>query len=139
MDILEKIVVPVVTVLVSGVLAFLTARVEARAQLRRQQRLDYLLSAYRTLTNCAHRELSPDRAYAFEQAMADVLLLGTPEHIKLAASVRDSLAREGSASVDGLLIALRRDLRSELGISASELEGVPILRMAATESETRET
>ncbi|WP_265806051.1 hypothetical protein [Wenjunlia tyrosinilytica] len=41
--------------------------------------------------------------------------------------------------MDGLLIALRRDLRSELGIGASELEGVPLIRMAAADSEVWES
>ncbi|MEU5403910.1 hypothetical protein ABZ348_32035 [Streptomyces sp. NPDC005963] len=137
MDVLEKIVVPIAAVSVSVVLAFFTARAQARTQVRGQQRLDYLLSAYRTLADCVHRRLSVEQAHAFERAMDDVILLGTSEHIELATSVRDSLAREGDAGVDELLIALRRDLRSELGLKASELGGVPSIRMIVADSEAQ--
>ncbi|MDT3728242.1 hypothetical protein ROS62_26525 [Streptomyces sp. DSM 41972] len=137
MDVLEKIVVPIAVVLISVVLAFFTARAQARTQVRGQQRLDYLLSAYRTIADCAHRRLSAEQAHAFERAMQDVVLLGTNEHIELATSVQDSLARGGGAGVDELLIALRRDLRSELGLKASEVGGVPTIRLSAGDSEAR--
>jgi hypothetical protein len=127
-----KIIVPIVAVAVSGALAFFTARIMARVQTRRQQRLDYLLGAYRSLVDCAHRpEWTSERATAFEKAMADVFLFGDADHIQAAKDVREGMATVGEASLDGLLIALRAGLRRELGLTADHSGGVPVIRISA--------
>jgi hypothetical protein len=133
-----KIIIPIVAVAVSGALAFFTARTMARVQTRRQQRLDYLVGAYRSLVDCAHRqEWTPERATAFEKAMADVFLFGNVDHIAAAKEVREGMATVGEASLDGLLIALRAGLRRELGLSPDHSGGVPVIRISAGSDSVR--
>jgi hypothetical protein len=130
-DLVTKVIIPIVTVALSGTLALFTARAVARAQTRRQQRLDYLVGAYRNLVDCAHRQgWTVERAAAFERAMADVFLFGAPEHISAATDIRDGMATVGGANMDELLIALRSGLRRELGLTVDQPVGVPVIRIS---------
>jgi hypothetical protein len=50
-----------------------------------------------------------------EQAVADIQLFGTPEQVKLVQEFATDLGTKQSAEMNVLLIALRDNLRSELG------------------------
>ncbi len=90
-----------------------------RANKRREQRIGYLIEAYRRLESCAHRgdhlEFSK-----MESAVADIQLFGTPHQVSLVQALVTEFAAGGGASMDALLRDLRRDLRAEL-----RLETVP--------------
>ncbi len=90
-----------------------------RANKRREQRIGYLIEAYRRLESCAHRgdhlEFSK-----MESAVADIQLFGTPHQVSLVQALVNEFAAGGGASMDALLRDLRRDLRAEL-----RLETVP--------------
>lgn len=123
------LITTVATVIVGGLVAFIATRLQSKTDVRREQRLEFLINAYRQIGDCAHRPLDGDQARAFERALADVDLFGEHEHIELAAAVRAEFAEDGSASLDRLLNALRRDLRHELGLPADQRPGVPTIRI----------
>jgi hypothetical protein len=90
----------------------LTARRD-RANKRREQRIGYLIEAYRRLESCAHRLEHLD-ALKIESAVADIQLFGTVRQVELVQTFITQFAAEGGAPMDDLLQDLRRDLRGEL-------------------------
>lgn len=123
------LVTTVLTVIVGGLVAFIATRVQSKTELRRQQRVTFLIDAYRELGDCAHRRLDGEQARVFERALADVDLFGDREHIDLAAAVRAEFAEHGGASLDRLLNSLRRGLRRELELPEDPRAGVPTIRI----------
>ena len=97
---------------------YLSARRD-QANKRREQRIGYLIEAYRRLESCAHRRNDLEFS-KIESAVADVQLFGTPNQVSLVQTFVSDFAAGGSASIDTLLQDLRRDLRAEL-----KLEAVP--------------
>jgi hypothetical protein len=83
---------------------------------RNDLRVEYLLSAYRVLADTSHRDLDPGSAHVrtFEQGLADIQLLGSEQQAEMAVGIGKSLAENGEAQMDALLLSLRDDLRSEL-------------------------
>jgi hypothetical protein len=79
-------------------------------------RIQYLLTAYRTVADTSHRDLDPGSADVrkFEQGLADIQLLGSEKQAEMAVAVGKALAKNGEAELDALLLSLRDDLRSEL-------------------------
>jgi hypothetical protein len=90
----------------------LTARRD-RANKRREQRVGYLIEAYRRLESCAHRRGQLD-VLKFESALADIQLFGTARQVELVQTLITEFAAGGGAMMDDLLQDLRRDLRVEL-------------------------
>ena len=88
-----------------------------RANKRREQRIGYLIEAYRRLESCAHRGDSLDFS-KMESAVADIQLFGSPRQVELVQALVTEFAAGGSASMDGLLQDLRRDLRVELRLDS---------------------
>src|SRR5262245_61250215 len=85
---------------------------------KREQRISYLIEAYRRLEFCAHRkELKPDD---LESALADIQLFGSARQVELSLNFGKEFAAQGNAEFDALLRDLRQDLRREL-----QLETVP--------------
>jgi hypothetical protein len=118
-----------VTILGSVCAAAIAAVLAHRLTSRRDQvnrrndlRVEYLMRAYRTIADTAHRDLDPTSATAriFEQGLADIQLLGSKEQAEMAISVGKQLASAGGAGLDALLLSLRDELRTEL-----ELEAIP--------------
>jgi hypothetical protein len=116
---------------VGGAVVHFAARSRDRENARRSQRVDYLLSAYRSMIRAAHRALEFDSTVRreFEDAIADVILLGDADQVELARQVSTELAQRGGVPVDALLVSLRRQLRTELDLSVDELEAIPVLRV----------
>jgi hypothetical protein len=119
--------VPVLTVLLSVVLSFMAALYLGRRDLRRNERVTFLLRAYRDLADTAQRPPG-ENARSLEQALSDVGLLGEPEQVRLAAGFAHECAGPGTATLTPLLGSLRAELRRELGLSL-DVPDMPILRM----------
>lgn len=117
-----QVAYPVLTPLLSAIGGgFLVHRLTQRRDVendRRRQRINYLISAYRVIARSAHRDLRGDRAEAFEDALADIVLLGTAEHIALARRPMQDLSATRDAPIDPLLVTLRQGLRAELDLAA---------------------
>jgi hypothetical protein len=99
----------------------LTNRLAQRDK-RREVRVDYLLSAFRRLDTSANRhlDLHADYARQLETALADIVLLGSPNQVRLAQQVMVSMARDQTAELTPLLEDLRRLLRKELALEPDE-------------------
>ncbi len=91
-----------------------------RENKRRELITTYLLEAYRRMETAANREdKTEEQAVAFESAIADIQLLGSPA--QFAATLKYIDARAGSGEQDEVGIGhvlglLRDDLRRELGL-----------------------
>jgi hypothetical protein len=81
---------------------------------RSDLRVEYLLTAYRTVADTAHRGLDAENSRTFEQGLSDIQLLGSKEQAEMAVTIGKALAENGTAQLDDLLLSLRDDLRSEL-------------------------
>jgi hypothetical protein len=86
---------------------------------RRDQRISYLIEAYRRLEFVSNRPSLTD-LQPMESAVADIQLFGSPSQIRLAQAFVTEFATTKSTSLDAILTELRKDLRSEL-----QLESVP--------------
>ncbi len=84
----------------------------------------YLLEAYRRLEMAANREdKSEDQAIAFESAIADIQLLGSPAQISTTVRYLEAHVSNDGSTIDEVLCLLRDDLRRELGLTP--VEGQP--------------
>lgn len=92
----------------------LTSRRERRSRLQ-QQRIQYLVDAYRAFAKANHHPRLHEVADDLERAVADIQLLGSPELIRLAQMFSEELATNEEASLDELLATIRKGLRDELG------------------------
>lgn len=128
LDALRFVGGPLLAAIIGGLIVhFATRRRDAENE-RRRQRIDYLVGAYRTLTHSAQRELSGERAEAFEDALSDVVLFGDADQIRLARETIEALAEGGEAPVDALLVSFRSALRRELDLRHDGLQKVPVVR-----------
>jgi hypothetical protein len=93
---------------------WLTFRREKRGRLQ-QQRIEYLVNAYRAFAKANHHPRLFEVADDLERAVADIQLLGSPELIRLAQAFSEDLAKKEEASLDDLLATIRKGLREELG------------------------
>ena len=92
-----------------------------RVNKKHDQRILFLIDAYRRLEAGACRGSLEGTAFAagFESAIADIQLLGTPEQVRLAREMADSIAHhDPQASAGPLLLSLRDELREHLGLQA---------------------
>lgn len=82
---------------------------------RREQRIVYLVNAFRGLSKANHHPRLYEVAEELEQAIADLQLFGTPKQIQLARKFATDLGTTQEADMDDLLNELRNSLRQELG------------------------
>jgi hypothetical protein len=106
---------------VAAVAAVLAHRFTSRRDLanrRRELRTEYLLNAYRAVSNAIGRDLqgSPDDARAFERGLADIQLLGSKDQAQMAVKLGRDMTEGGEADPEPLLRSLRDDLREELDL-----------------------
>lgn len=120
------------TIVVSGGVAWLTAILVGRAEVRRRERVGYLLSAYRRLHAASNRRAGE----TLEEPLGDIGLLGTPEQVELVNAFLETLAREKTADLTPLLASLRTSLRKELGL-AKQVGPAKFLRVAVRGEEAR--
>jgi len=112
---IAQILVPALVALTVVALAhYFTLKREA-ANKRREQRIGYLIAAYRGLSKGNNHPRLYEVADDLEQAVSDIQLFGTPEQIQLAQAFGDQLGRTQEADLDELLFELRNSLRKELG------------------------
>jgi hypothetical protein len=112
-QLLGPLLVTTAVAVCSWFIVHLLATRRERNSKRREQRVGYLIEAYRRLESCAHRgdQLEIPK---LESAVADIQLFGTPRQVELVQAFTAQIAATGSAQMDDLLQDLRQDLRSEL-------------------------
>lgn len=125
----DQIITIVVSVLLSGYVAYITSVRRDRLSKQRDLRTQYLLEAYRRLESATNRPPgSPADFRALESAIADIQLLGSPEQVHLAKKFTLDFAGSGAASFNQLLEDLRRELRKELALPPLD-ESIAFLRV----------
>jgi hypothetical protein len=105
-----------VTALVAFVASWLAHTLSAsrdRRNKRRDQRISFLIEAYRRLEFISNRPSLKDMDQ-FESAIADIQLFGSANQIRLAQAAAREFVDTKSVSLDPLLEAVRKDLRAEL-------------------------
>jgi hypothetical protein len=98
-----------------------------RKNKRREQRIAFLIEAYRRLEFISNRPSLTD-AKPIESAVADIQLFGSPSQIQLVRTFVREFASTRSASLDPILEALRKDLRAELQLESDPEEKLLFLR-----------
>lgn len=98
---------------------------------RRNQRIDFLLSAYRRLINSSNRgrNLSQEYRDDLESALSDIILLGGHKEIEATQDFMKEMNEGNSGSLDPVIETLRNSLRSELGLEQTVLPKPHTLRI----------
>lgn len=109
--------VPLGSAVVGGLVVHLLSRSRDRANKRKEQRVSYLIEAYRRLEECSQQFGVADKG-KLESAVADIQLLGTPHQVDLVQRFASDFAATGGASLDELLADLRTCLRAEPSLEA---------------------
>jgi hypothetical protein len=112
---LMQIVVPALVALAVVALGQAFSAYRDRENKRREQRIAYLVSAFRALSKASHHPRLYEVAEDVEQAVSDIQLFGTPRQVELVRAFATQLATAKEAELDSLLSELRDSLRRELG------------------------
>jgi hypothetical protein len=85
---------------------------------RNNLKIEYLLKAYRTLSNAANRSNSEEFYLQFEEAVSDIQLLGSPKQVELLHTALSNMASSGNhLGINDVFEELRIDLRNELALA----------------------
>ena len=123
-----KFLVPAIVAVVGWFVAHQFNSYRERISKRRELRIKFLLEAYRQLESAANRpNKTKEQALAFESAVADIQLLGTPEQANATVKFSHQHASSDGAKIDEILQLLRKDLRKEIGLKG-EVENAVIFR-----------
>lgn len=123
-----KYIVPAIVAVIGWVVAHQFNVYRDRQNKRRDLRVEFLLDAYRRLESAANREGKTEaQKLAFESAVADIQLLGTPEQVAAVVNYLHRHAAGGGAQIDEVLRLLRQDLRKEIGL-IGKVENAVIFR-----------
>ena len=112
-----KILTTAAIVILGWFVVHLLSQYREKINKRREKRIEYLIAAYRNLERSANIVNSNEVKDGVESAIADIHLFGSEEQIELVQEFSNSIANEGHASMDSLLLQLREDLRKELRLS----------------------
>ncbi len=110
-----QVAIPAIVALVVVMLTHLFSRYRDRENRRREQRIEYLVTVFRSLAKANHHPRLYEIADEVEQAVTDLQLFGTPEQVRLARTFATELGTKQGASMDELLNELRNSVRRELG------------------------
>ena len=92
-----------------------------QANKRREQRIAFLIEAFRRLAKASHHPRLHEVAEEVQSAVADIQLFGSAAQVHRIQSFVKELAESQEARIDALLESLRHDLREELRLP--KLEG----------------
>ncbi|HEX5684889.1 MAG TPA: preprotein translocase subunit YajC [Ideonella sp.] len=113
------IIVPVViAVVLLAIRMYVLLRVRHKRQREARQeaeRLRYLVIAYRSLAGSFTPATNEHRGQ-LEEALADVVLFGSIRQVELAAACLQLLMRGEPVDYQPLIVELRNDLRTQLGL-----------------------
>lgn len=111
----------VVTALVAIAAAWLTHTFASRRDAagdQRKLRIQYLLEAYRSLERAESLEDGPPRWRVYENAAADIQLLGSKEQVELVRIWMSDFTTTQTGNLTPVLESLRKSLRRELHLEA---------------------
>lgn len=105
---------PFFVAIIGGLVAHWLTIWRDRRNKRKEQRIQYLIEAYRRLSKASHHPRLYEIAEEVQSAVNDIQLFGTEKQIRLAEKFAFDLANNKVAQADELFGELRDDLRSEL-------------------------
>ena len=111
-----QIIIPALVALAVVALTHFFTTHREMANRRREQRIGYLVGAFRGLSKANNYPRLWEVADDLEQAISDIQLFGTPEQVRLAQRFGEDLGKNQAAELDSLLTELRNSLRRELGM-----------------------
>jgi hypothetical protein len=114
-----KYLVPALVAVVGWLVAHRFSAYRDRQNKRRDLRVEFLIEAYRRLESVTNRpKKTEEQALAFESAIADIQLLGTPDQVNaLLKYIQEFTAGSGGGGdITEVLKLLRADLRNELSL-----------------------
>jgi len=121
-----KLLVPLLITSVVTIVGWFTAHELAawrdRVSKRRDQRIEYLIQAFRHLAKAVRHEPLHEVADEIRSAVADIQLFGSKDQILNVQNFVRHLVEDGEGPLDDLLDSLRSDLRKELKLS--DIEGL---------------
>lgn len=90
---------------------------------RREQRIDYLVQAYRRLIDAANRHdnLTDEQIAGLETSLSDIVLLGEVQEVEAARRFMLNMAEGRGADLEEVISALRSSLRREIELSNIDL------------------
>jgi uncharacterized membrane protein YgcG len=110
----------VIAIVLLAIRVFVMQRVQTRRQRENRQeteRLKSLVAAYRSLAG-SFTPAAGEQRLQMEEALSDIVLFGTLEQVDLAAECANALARGEAVDYQPLVLALRSELRVQLGLDA---------------------
>jgi type II secretory pathway pseudopilin PulG len=116
--ILGSLVVAAIGAFVAAIFAHRYTSQRDQANRRNDLRVEYLLTAYRSISDAISRTHYPDSpdARALEKGLSDIQLLGSGRQVGMVLEVIQEITSNGEVEPDGLLRSLRDELRDELGL-----------------------
>ena len=116
--------VPATIAIVAAVLSHWFAVSRQLREQRRQERVEYLSDAFKSLMLFSNNPDEKEASKGLRDAAMLIQFMGTPEQSKMLRGIIEDLKNENTASLDPLLASLRDDLRFELSLSSET--GEPI-------------
>lgn len=116
--IVGSLVVAAIGAFVAAILAHRYTSQRDQANRRSDLRIEYLLTAYRAISDAISRTQyrdSPD-ARALEKGLSDIQLLGSATQVEMVLEVIKTVTSKGEVEPEELLKSLRDELRRELGL-----------------------
>ena len=110
-----QVAVPALVALAVVALAHLFTARRDRENRRREQRIGYLVAAFRALSKANNHPRLYEIADEVEQAVTDLQVFGTTQQVRLAQKFAADLGATQHAELDELLNELRDSLRKEIG------------------------
>jgi hypothetical protein len=119
------------------VAGWFVSQAQARRAVRRNIRIEYLITAYRTLEGLSFRPVDPGTPAAreLEIAVGNIQLLGSASQVRLVRQAAQSWASSNNADLEALLNDLQSTLRKELLLEAVPA-GRTILRINPPEQDS---
>ena len=119
-QLLIPLLVTTIVAVIGWFFAHRLAAARDRENKRREQRIHYLVEAFRRLATVGNRPDLSEFADELESAIADIQLFGTPEQIKKVQAFTKEMGEKHEVSLNDLLTDLRQNLRKELGLPEVE-------------------
>ena len=109
---MSEVLIALISVLIAGLLGYWGNSLLSLREKRRELALKYLIDAYTVMESVAHKEINSE----LENALGIIQLFGTIKQIELAKKLALDIANNGEANFDELLLDLRNNLRTTLGL-----------------------
>ncbi|MDE4132611.1 hypothetical protein PXK00_05795 [Phaeobacter sp. QD34_3] len=125
---LLNLFVPPLFAIIGSLIVFKTSIRKELISEKRARNVDFLIDAYRRLEACVERKPSDDEQAKqlrenMEGALADIQLFGSEDVCRAAhESIGGFVANAGHADIKPVLIALRNELRNELGLETHDVD-----------------